>query len=189
MKFKDALQYSLKTLSSPAFLKRIEEEDATMLEHLDILKEINKYGFLTTNSQAGSHIKGISKLNGKKYDTSERAYLIGFMEKNRAEQFLKEMSLATDKTAIFVPYCSNTVTIPAELDIPLTITKKEGKVTTDTHISVVLPESVWNSYRKEAKINKNEPIVFLLCWDSKWNRNASSKKGLFTDVLSVLKQI
>ena len=35
--------------------------------------------------------------------------------------------------------------------------------------------------------NKNDKIVLILCWDTKWNRNASSVNGLFTDVLKILK--
>lgn len=45
MKFADAIKQSLKMLSSPEFEKRVMEEDATMMKHFDIIKEINKKGF------------------------------------------------------------------------------------------------------------------------------------------------
>ena len=189
MKFKEALQKSVQTLTSPEFLQRVKEEDERMVKHLPLLQEINKAGFLTVNSQGGHKQSGKSVLDGKYYELSERAYLIGFLLEEKAAAFLKKLSLTTDKNGIYVPFCEDSVSIPSKLDIPLTITKKEGETTIETHSSVVLPKSVWNSYRKQAHINKSEKIVFVLCWDTKWNRNASNPSGLFKDVLKILKGI
>ena len=49
MKWKDALTKRILMFSSPDFLKRIEEEDSSMLAHMDILKKIKKFltSFLT----------------------------------------------------------------------------------------------------------------------------------------------
>jgi len=183
MKFKDAVAESVKKLSSSDFIDRVKEEDETMLQHLDILKKINKRGFITTESQAGR------KRTGEGYTIHERAYVSGFMLESNAATFIKDMAVHTDKNAIFVPHCEDSVYIPGKLDIPLTITeRKNGKVEVNTHSSSTLPQYVWESFRKEARINKDQKIVLIFCWDSKWDRNASKPSGLFSDVLKMLEK-
>ena len=189
VKFKDAIQKSVDMLSSPEFLQRVKEEDNTMLQHMKILKEINAKGFLTENSQGGHKSSGVSKLDGKRYEMNERAYLVGFMLESVATEFIKKCNIYTDKNVMFVPHCEDNLYVPSSLDIPLTITKKGKEIIVETHTSSALPVSVWNSFRKRSHIDKSEKVVFLQCWDSKWNRNASSEKGLFTDVLSILKTL
>ena len=66
--------------------------------------------------------------------------------------------------------------------------EKNGETTVSTHMSLVLPESVWEMYRKEAHLNKTEKVVYIICWDTKWNRNASGSLGLFNDVVRILKR-
>ena len=185
MKFQDAQEKAVKMLSSKDFIERVKEEDETMLEQLILLKDINKQGFLTVNSQAGRKEKGKSFQTGKPYEMNEKAYVMGFMQESKAEAFIKKMSF-TDKNAAFVPFCDDKMHLPSNLDIPLTIIKTEGHTRIETHTSLVLPESVWNSYRKQVKLNVTEKIVFITCWDTKWNRNASAANGLFTDILKVL---
>jgi hypothetical protein len=189
MKFKEALQKSVKFLSSPEFIQRVKEEDENMVQHLKDLKEINVHGFLTTNSQGGHKSSGKSVIDGKHYETSERAYLVGFMLEKEAAAFIQKSSRLIDKIIVFVPYCDDNVYIPSSLDIPLTITKKGKETSVDTHTSSVLPSSVWHSFRKQSHINKSEKVVFIQCYDTKWNRNASSPSGLFTDVLRILKSL
>jgi hypothetical protein len=48
---------------------------------------------------------------------------------------------------------------------------------------------MWEFFRKEANINKTEKIVYVFCWDTKWNRDASNKTGLFTDVYKILRGV
>ena len=183
MKFKEAQKKQVEMFSSPKFIQRIQEEDDSMLKHLPILKEINAHGYLTTESQAGR------KSSGKQYEINERAFCCGFMQENTAVEFLKRINTTTDKNAFFVPYCNNSLYLPSSLDFPVTITKKEGKAEINTHMSSALPESVWNSWRKQVHLNKTEKIVFIQCWDPLWNRNASGANGLFRDILRVLKHI
>ena len=109
------------------------------------------------------------------------------MLEEEAQKFIKNMGIYTDKNAVYVPFCSNDVKLPSALDIPLTITKIDGKILVETHTSLTLPESVGNFFRKEMKLSKTEKVVFVTCWDPKWNRLASGKKGLFTEVVNVLK--
>jgi hypothetical protein len=183
MKFKDAQTNAVAMFSSPEFIERVRDEDDTMLRHLDILARINAAGFLTTNSQAGR------KSKGAQYEIQERAYLFGFMLEKDAVQFIKSIGISTDKNAVFVPFCSDDIYLPSALDVPVTISKKDGQIRIETHISMALPNSVWQSFRKQVKLNKGEPVVFITCWDTKWNRNASGPSGLFTDVLKVLNSL
>ena len=185
MKFKDAQTNAVAMFSSPEFIERIRDEDDTMLAHLDILTRINAAGFLTTNSQAGR--KTFGSRDKTRYELHERAYLFGFMLEKEAVQFIKNIGISTDKNAVFTPFCSDDMYLPSALDVPVTISKSGGQVHVNTHISMALPNSVWHSFRKQVKLNKGEPVVFITCWDTKWNRNASGPSGLFTDVLKVLK--
>ena len=186
MRFQDAQKKAVAMFKSPEFIKRIEGEDNTMLQQLSLLQAINAKGLLTTNSQAGRLTKGKSLADGKRYEISERAYIDGFMLEEQAEDFIKNISLNTDKVAVFVPSCTGDMYLPSKLDVPLTISKDEGKATIETHTSLAIPKEVWEFYRKSLKINKSEKVVYIFCWDPQWNRLASGKKGLFTEVLKNL---
>lgn len=189
MKFKDAIKYSVQVFSSPEFVERIKTEDPKMVKHLLILKKINANGFLTTESQGGHKWSGTSVVDGQPTTIIERAYLSGFMLETTAAAFIKNIGLLTDKNAIYVPPCNDNIHLPVSLDIPVTVTKTKHKYVITTHMSVALPQSVWQSYRKQAHINKTEKVVYIQCWDPKWNNNASSSSGLFTDVLRTLKNL
>lgn len=181
MKFKEAQAAAISMISSPEFIERIREEDDSMLKHLDLLKTMNQHGYITTGSQAGN------KKFGKSFEIIERAYITGFMLETDAIKFIKNMGVLTDKNAMYIPRCSDDIHLPASLDIPLTITKKDGTIVVHTHMATALPMSHWDQQRKQAKLNKSDKIVYIFCWDTKWNRDASSASGLFTDVIKILK--
>ena len=184
MKFNEAKAQAVALFNSAEFKERVMEEDASMLRQLAILQEINRHGFITVNSQAGAKTKGKHYETGKAYENMERAYLMGFMLETEAALFIKNMGIKTDKNAVFVPVCSDDIKLPSALDIPLTMTKSAGRTQIDTHFSSALPKSTFESFRKQAKLNKSEKIVFIFCWDSEWGR-----QGLFKDVLRVLKYL
>jgi len=171
MKFNAAQKNAVSMFDNPEFIANIKEEDPTMVKHLDILKKINENGYLTKNSQAG-----------RKSNQYERAYIQGFMTKPRAIEFLKRMNIETDKNAIYVSINEK----EPIFDIPLTI-EKNKKWEVVTHMSTTIPLRIWNQERKYLNLDAN--IVYIFCWDPKWNRNASNKNGLFTDVLNILKTI
>jgi len=189
MKFADALEKSVAMFSSSEFIKNRKEEDPKMVKHLQILQTINQHGFLTTNSQAGHKTVGKSVSDGKPYEMSERSYLTGFMLETDAIRFIKHLSIHTDKNVVHIPYCTGDLHVPSSLDIPLTIRKTKEGIDVVTHMATVLPFEWWELERKQVKLNKTEKIVFLFVWDTKWNRNASSASGLFTDVLKILKTL
>lgn len=171
MKFKAAQKKAVDKFENPEFIENIKEEDSTMVKYLGILKEINECGFLTTNSQTGRKTPIIY----------EKAYILGFMLKKDAVKFIKTMSIETDKNALYVSI-SNIDADPT-LDIPLTIEKQK----VITHMSTSVPRRIWENERKQ--LDLDDDIIYIFCWDPKWNRTASSKMGLFTDVLKILKTI
>lgn len=172
--------------NSAEFIERIREEDPRMLRHLPMLQKINARGYLTLNSQSGQLQKGISIFTKKPFENHERAYLLGYLEEAKAVEFLKKISTQTDKNAIFVPVCDGSLKIPSALDIPLTYTKSQGITEIHTHMSSALPKETAEFFRKQAHLDKSVKAVFVLCWDPLWNRNASGRNGLFTDVLHSL---
>jgi len=189
MKFLDAVKRTVTFLGSTEFYERTKEEDPKMLIQLPFLQEINRRHFLTTESQSGVHRRGISLINGKPFEVSERAFLSGFMLETDAIKFIKAFNILTDKNATYIPFCSDEVRLPVALDMPVTITKQGRTTEVDTHTPLTYPKFHWEFLRKQAHINKSEPIVAIFCWDSHWNRLASGKKGLFTEILETLKQI
>ena len=170
MKFKAAQKKAVAKFDDPEFIANIKEEDSTMAKHLDILKQINENGYLTKNSQAGR----------KTSRENEKAYIQGFMMKKHAIKFITKMNIETDKNAVYVSINEK----EPIFNIPLTIEKNKWEVV--THMSLTIPLRIWNQERKYLNIDKDENIVYIFCWDPKWNRNGSSKTGLFTDVLKIL---
>jgi uncharacterized protein YqfB (UPF0267 family) len=175
MKFKAAQIKAVAKFDDPEFIANIKDEDFTMVKHLDILKKINQYGYLTTNSQAGR----------KTITIYERAYIQGFMMKKDAVEFIKNINIKTDKNAIVVSI-TNSIIDP-KFDIPLSIQYK-NKWEVFTHMSTTIPLQFWNQERTYLNLD-NRDMVYIFCWDPQWNRNASSKYGLFTEVLKILKTI
>jgi len=186
MIFSAAIKKALLNLKSKEFRERVILEDETMLNHLINIQTINKKGFITDSSQGGRKTSGIRQ-DGKKYIMCERAYITGFMLEKKAEKFIKNINLETDKNAIHIPYCCNNIYLPPILDIPLTTTKiPSNEIKIVTHMSSTIPKKKWDSLRKQLGINKSEKIVYIFCWDTKWNRNASNKNGLFTNIIKQL---
>jgi hypothetical protein len=189
MKFQAAVQKSIRHLSSPEFQQRVADEDPSMHKHVPILKEINTYGYITNNSQAGRHFKGVNSITKKHYDYSEKAYINGFMLQSKAVLFIKEMALSTDKLAQIIHPTTDkeTLELPSALDVPLTMDMLSGEV--HTHMPNTVSFAQWDAWRKECHIDKTEKIVHVMCYDLQWNRGASGSGGLFKDVLRVLKKI
>ena len=165
MKFEQVKENRVKMFDTPDFIKRIKDEDNRMVKYLEILKEINLYGFITLESQAGQAKKT------KNYVYNEKAYIIGFIEESKAEKFIKYLSLNSDKVAFIIYVVDDSYDIPARYDIPLTT--ENDKVI--THMSTIIPQSLFDMYRKEIKINKSEKIVLIECLDPIFNRDAKKK--------------
>ena len=182
MKFKAALAHKVKEMQSDDFKERDINKDDSMMKHVPLLVDINRAGFLTINSQAG---KEMQYENGV---ITERAYIHGFMLEKTAKEFIEKMGTYTDKNA--GQFIAAGGYDDYKFGTPLTVVKNTstGKIKYETNLFMGLPTQVYERYLKFCKIDKSEKVVYVQCWDPIWKRNASGKKGLFTDVLRVLQK-
>jgi hypothetical protein len=187
MKFQAAVENWVDHLLSHKFKERVLEEDPTMLKHVPILAEINRHGFITNNSQAGRKYSYMDEMDKQRYDHCERAYLEGFMLQSKAALFIKEMALHTDKVAHILHSTTDktTLDLPSSLNTPVTVENER----TRTHMPNIVSDATWHRLRKQSHINKSERIVWVSCYDLTWNRSAVGPKGLFKEVLKILKKI
>lgn len=185
MKFQDAAKKSVAYLLGPEFKEHVLDEDPTMLKHVPILAEINRHGYISFNSQAGRKHSIVE--DKKPSEHWERAYIEGFMLQSKAALFIKEMALHTDKVAQVLHSTSDTTTLylPSALNTPVTLENQQ----TRTHMPNIISDATWQRLRKQHHIDKTEKIVWVSCYDLTWNRSAVGAKGLFKEVLHVLKKI
>lgn len=202
MKFDDAKEAMVKYLHTDEFKNR--EDAKTTIPAIKILQEINRKGFLTTNSQTGEDTKGFNEEMKKYYRIRERAYLEGYMKKEKALDFLEYMNANTDKIAFFMYENPDPAfeklyfegSAKAFPSIPVTVSGSSSKSISDikklssfTKMPTVLPKSTADFYRKHVKLNKSEDTLWVNVVDPVYGRHALGKEGLFTVVLEALKEI
>lgn len=196
LSFSEAQDWLIKHLDSTAFKKR--ENASNTISSIPILQKIVKEGMITQNSQEGTISKGFSKFNNMFYKIKERAYLSGFILHNNSFKFVDWINTYTDKVA-FV-----TAIIPDDIDhfirrtttpIAVTVgTSSKNKLTenpTDYTIDSIIPQSfdeeTFHSIKRSSNIKNDVHVDFVNIFDPKYGRLASSKDGLYADVLKGLK--
>jgi len=114
--------------------------------------------------------------------------MMGFLKRPQAIAFIKNMAIFTDKNAIAIPhgkFLKKDKQLDPALDLPLTMTRIDGQIKIDTHMSSAFSEEMFMQQKRELGLEdvaENEEIVIVFCWDSQWNR----KEKLFQDILRVL---
>lgn len=202
MKFEEAKKAMVTYLKSEEFKKR---EDATTTQPgIKILEEINNSGYITTNSQIGTLTKGYNPDTKKYYNIKERAYLEGFMKKQKALAFITYMNTNTDKVAYYLfanpdplfekLYFSDVKHVSPRIGVTISGDSKKSLSDIDsfeiyTSLSTVLPKSTFDFYKKITKINKTEDVLWVSVYDPLYGRDAIGKNGLFKVVLDALKHI
>jgi hypothetical protein len=201
MKFDEAKKSMVKYLKSEEFADR--EDAKTTLPAMKVLQEINKHGYITTNSQIGDDYNGFNPETKNYYRIRERAYLEGFMKKSKALELIEEINSKTDKVAYFMyanpdPEFEKLYFKSSSKEFPkigVTISGTSKKSVEDikkygifTFLSTVLPLSTFHFYLKQAKINKTENVVWVSIYDPVYGRNALGKNGLFKVVLEALQK-
>lgn len=201
MKFDEARKAMVKYFDSDEFKDR--EDAKTTLPAIKVLQEINKAGFLTTNSQTGEDSSGFNPDTKNYYRIKERSYLDGYMKKEKAIKFIDHINTYTDKIAYFVygnpdPAFEKLYFGPdknAVPSIPVTVSGTSKKSVGDiddlsayTRLPTTLPQSTFDFYKSHAKINKSEDVHWVSVIDSVYGRHALKKDGLFTVVLEALKK-
>ena len=176
--FNKALNMNINYLLSDDFSQR--DDSYNTIKSLDSLVDINKLKYLTFDSQEGICEKTTT------YSIEERAYVTEFMHIKRAQKFMQLFNIDTDKICIIQNnYDINSNDISAKFDIPVTL--DNGKVS--THISLVYSDEIFDFERKQIKIDANEEVVILTCFDPIWCRQASSYNGLYFDIIKILKKL
>lgn len=187
MKFDKAIKKMIKYLNSDEFQERgTGDSDAKdTLKSIHILTKINRKGYLTVDSQEGVNRMDTNIITKKKYKHIERAYIIGFMKTKQALKYNEKIN-KTDKVSIIImqmptKYFEKNYTT-SKYWIPLT--NSNNKIF--TRMSASVPESHFDFQRKLAHINKSEHIEMVFTFDPVWGRKASSKNGLYKDVINSL---
>ena len=196
LSFSDAQEWLINHLDSAAFKKRENAQDT--ISSIPLLQKIVKQGMITQNSQEGTISKGFSKITNKFYKIKERAYLSGFMKHDISFKFVDWINIYTDKVAYV------TAVIPDDIDNEIRRTTTPIAVTVGTSSTVKLPENPTNyekdsiipqyideetfhAIKRGSNIKYDENVDLINIFDPKYGRLASSKDGLYADVLKALK--
>ncbi len=188
MKFEDAQKKMITYLSSEEFSNREDAQDTK--KSIDFLKQIIKKGYITENSQEGSHTKGFNKETKKYYEVEERAYVSGFMKKEQGLAFINSINTNTDKVAFQIQPSQGNVMPDAK--IGLTKQRIGSKLPLKSEFTIVtsfrtsLPMNTIDIVRKQTHISKSEHVMYICCFDPVYGRQASKKNGLYEAILSSL---
>ena len=196
LSFADAQEWLIQHLNSPAFKKRENAEDT--ISSIPLLQKIVKEGMITQNSQEGTISSGYNKITKIFYKEKQRAYLSGFMKPKESFKFVDWINTYTDKVA-FV-----TAVVSIDVDDDLRNTTTPIAVTVSTGSNTKLPENpndykkfsvmpqffdeeTFESIKRGSNIRNDVNVYFVNVFDPKYGRLASSKDGLYADVLKGLK--
>ena len=100
MKYSKAIHKMIKYLDSDEFSNRNDAKNT--IKSIPILKNINKKGYLTTDSQEGILSSGKHYITGKNFKMKERAYIIGFIKTQDAIKYSENLNKNSDKVAMII---------------------------------------------------------------------------------------
>jgi len=175
MDFENAINKMITYIDSENFISKKYN-----VYNKEYLKKINELGFLTINFQYGIEKKrNHSKINSTHVE--EKAYLTGFLKKDIVDKFLKHISsnpniIAFSKIETFVK---------TFMYIPLLLDNNKIIKTTKYTIS---PREL-NNIKKQYNIKDVHDISYIYCIESKFNRLANIKNGLFENIINALENI
>lgn len=181
MNFKEALDNVAEKINGPKFKDYLEKNEPETIQHLPILQDINKSGFLILNSQTGSY----SKNDNIEY--VKRSFITGFMLRNDASEFIGRVAIYTDKNAMCIAHCDH-IDIPPTLAIPLSYEVNDNQIVFTKTFPSVLSTKEWNSAFEHVNLSDSEDVVMVFYWDTVWVRPADDKNGLFTNAVNLLKK-
>jgi hypothetical protein len=180
------------------------EDDTDTLKVVDRLKQLNKLGFVTTESQTGGIQEGIGvgKFKGKPYYIKQRAYILAITTPKIYEKLKQKISFNTELIMMARP-SNKSILIIKERDllfdktqkIPVTIQKKNNKFEAITNMISFTEfySNGWNHLHEmldkkilsDKNIQKNicENTILVQIFDPVWNRESY----LFDSILKVIK--
>ena len=193
LSFEKAKEWLIEHLASDVFKRR--ENASNTVSSVPILQEIVKHNMITENSQEGVISKGYNERSKEFYVIKERAYLSGFMKHPAALKLVNYLNTYTDKVAFI------TMVVPTEVEEYLRATKgnitvtveasakSAEKVTNFTTASIAqqfIDESGLTFMKGLLNIREDVEVDLVMCFDPQYGRLASSKDGLYADVLKGL---
>ena len=194
LSFEKAKEWLIEHLASDDFKSR--EDAGDTISSVPILQEIVRHNMITENSQEGVISKGFNEHSKEFYVIKERAYLSGFMKHPAALKLVNYLNTYTDKVAFIV------MIVPTEVEEYLRATKGNiivtveasaktvEKVTNFTTASIArqfIDESGLTFMKGLLNIREDVEVDLVMCFDPQYGRLASSKDGLYADVLKGLK--
>ena len=194
LSFEKAKEWLIEHLASDVFKGRENASDT--ISSVPILQEIVRHNMITENSQEGIISKGYNEHSKNFYVIKERAYLSGFMKHPAALKLVNYLNIYTDKVAFIV------MVVPTEVEEYLRATKANitvtveasaksaEKVTNFTTASIApqfIDESGLTFKKSSSNIREDVEVDLVMCFDPQYGRLASSKDGLYEDVLKGLK--
>lgn len=188
----------IRYLGSQEFKER-GDADSTQ-SSVPILQQIVKLGYLTNNSQEGNINNSYNNKTKTYSREEERAYVSGFMQPDKARNFIEYINTYTDKVAFiiynepsdeFYNLFISTTYIPS---IALTISGS-SKSPNNIPMSInsktfpVLPSKIIESEKEQLNLHIQDQLEYVECFDPLYGRLATSNRGLYNDVLNALENI
>jgi hypothetical protein len=131
----------------------------------NVLEQINNLGFIITDRQFGLEDENIK----------ERAYITGFMDRDKARIFIKKFNSEFKKFAYSIVMTNR----KNDLVIPLSLDKRNNTIVKSIQIFMSKQENQMNIHDKN--------MVYMVCYDNIWCNDAySSNDGLFKSVINAL---
>lgn len=180
MKFKDVLKKYMEQTKTSDYTKDILKKDIFMEPCIPLLKLMPLLGFLPMEFQSGITRKEDTMIRN-------RAFITGLMEESHAQSFLLHMSVYTDKTAVYVPIVDEIHN--EDYTVPVSLETTSKKINIKQYYYMRATEDDYEAIFKSVDLAKKEKVVYLVCWDPVWNKDASAPEGLFSYMISVLKYI
>ena len=202
MKFSDAQKKMIKVINSAAFKKQPDTGDT--ISSIPMLEKIIQAGLITDGSQEGLCKSGYNKRENDYYLIKERAYLSGFMPRDKAREFVERLNTETDIIAFITTIDSSKAydtlfyTNPgATSSIPITIagsadTKSELKnisLSPHSKIRFVMPVASFNFSKQQVFLDKEEDVEHVVVIDPVYCHKASSVNGLYKNVVKILTKL
>jgi len=194
LSFEKAKEWLIDHLESDIFKGR--EDAGNTLSSVPILQEIVKHNMITENSQEGVISKGYNEESKKFYVIKERAYLSGFMKHPAALKLVNYLNTYTDKVAFVTMVVPREVEgdlrdIGANISVTVQASAKTAEKATNFTTFSIAPQFIdtggFAFMKSTSNIREDEKVHLVLCFDPQYGRLASSKDGLYADVLKGLK--
>ena len=137
---------------------------------MNILEQINDLGFIITDRQFGLEDENIK----------ERAYITGFMNRDKARIFTKKFNSEFRKFAYSIVVTDR----KNNLEIPLSLDKRNNTIVKSSQL--FMPKMDFFYQKNQMNIH-DKNMVYMVCYDNIWSNDAySSHNGLFKSIINAL---